>query len=145
MPQTVQTSARRRDSARRERLAARVARRFGITEGTAEQWLYDPDQGVARRMAGILEECHAFGDPKALGRQLVPVVAAQRGIYATRSTAALAMQAQTADVDEELAEKAHDLNPSRATAEQLVRALDVEITLQIERRQALVNEYSLPC
>lgn len=140
----VRPGARVSDYPAGERVTVLVARRLRVKESTAHQLLYGRDR-ISLRAAAILDVLHRCGDRGALAHFLAPILAAQRGLFTAMPTSTMPMQVQTADVDEELSEKAYDLNQCHATAEQFVRAIDLEILLKLEQRQALVNQWGLPC
>jgi hypothetical protein len=126
-----------------DRVSRAVAQALGLTEGSAHQLLY----GASRlnvRAAKALRAIAATGDRAARAHFLAPILAAVREIPAdVARTAGLQMQAQTADLDEEAAEKAYDLNPCHATAGQLIRARDLEAAMNLEDRMALARQWDL--
>lgn len=132
----VRQSAARLDYPVRDRLADRVALRLGVKSGTAKQLLYGR-HALHIRCAAVIQELRAFGDEHAYGRFIADLLAAMRGADGSGSPAQLSLQAQTADLDEDMAEKAHDLQDNPATLAQLIRAIETEIGAQVERLMLL--------
>ena len=125
-------------------VAVLVARELGVQPATVHGWIHGPSR-VNRRVAHIIAGFKLRHEEQRLVRWLAPIEAALRGILAPPDSPALAIQAATADHDEDIVEVAYLLGPSRETAAALVRAIDTERALQLERRQALVAEWDLPC
>lgn len=123
-------------------VAARVAREQGVRPGTVEQWMRGR-RPVQLMCAAIVRVMVALGQRQRVGRFLAPIEAAEAGLTAPRLTPALELEAQQADVAEDLREKAFNLRPSRETALPFLRAIDTERAQQLALRQALVTEYEL--
>lgn len=141
-PSSVGRPSRWRDHQPGDKVAALAARRCGVELATVHAWLYG--RGRVNLRAALLISCFRDTDEHhRLVRWMAPVEAALRGILAPADSSALAIQAATADQDEDVAEVAYLVNPCAATALQLVRAIDTERALQLERRQALVAKWEL--
>jgi hypothetical protein len=139
---TLPARVARRDSEAGDPVAARLSTLLGIRIGTAEQLLRGRDALQVRTAAAI----QAFIDAGALDRLskfYAPIEAAYRRLLHPAHTKALELQAAVADGDEEIAEKAYDLDPSEATARQLVRAIDIERSRQLERRMAIADQWGI--
>lgn len=123
-------------------VAALVARELGVMPATVHAWMWGRRRANLV-VAQIITGYKRLGQERRLVRWLAPIEAALRGIPSPPDTPALAVQAQTADGDEDVAEVALLTNPCEATARQLIRAIDTERALQLERRQALAARWGL--
>jgi len=142
MKTTVQRTDRVSDYPTSDRVSAHVARELGLAEGSAKMELYG-ERRANQRAARVLRALTRSGDRAAFAHYSAPLIAALREIPISPLTPLLELQAQTADMDEELAEKAYDKNPCPATAAALVRAKDIAITLELEARMAIAAKWDL--
>ena len=125
------------------RVIAGLAQAFpGKTERWAERRLYEYPTLRDVTIAAI-RVYRQSGDDVGLIRFGLPIRQALDGKITPKLTKHLRLLAQSADVDEELPEKAFDLNECRATAEAWLRALDRQILHSQALRMALADRWAL--
>lgn len=142
MATTLSTMALRRYHGGPDPVAIRAAQVLGMRATSVHALMFGRGR-VNLRCAQIIVAFKQCREEHRLVRWMSPIEAALRGILAPADTPALAVQAQTADGDEDVAEVAYLLNACEVTARALIRAIDTERTLQLERRQALAAQWGL--
>lgn len=116
------------------------ARELGISEARGHRALYEHPRLVDMVRAAVVAY-RETGDLLGLTRLKAAVEAGD--MVAERLTGALFVAAQEADAAEEVAETAYLAQPSRATAEAFVRALDKQQMTAATLRAALVERWAL--
>lgn len=121
-----------------ERLAKQLGRRRKWVEGA----LWGPFN-YATTCARLIDALRAAGAVDSLARFVAPIRAALDGHRPCRLTGGLELAATEADAAESVAEKRYDLTHTRETKENLLKALEREIYLRCQERDALRAELGL--
>jgi hypothetical protein len=125
------------ESPHRDRVAIALGRRLGLLPNSAAQVLKGHLAYRVQQVILAFDETHEF---QRRDRWLLPIHAALQGVANEPLSRELWIRAQQADAQEEVAEAAYHTDPNPATRDQLIRALDHQITTSLAVRDALVRE-----
>ncbi len=139
MTLTLDRTATGRDLSRDRSLIRRLAGEYHLTPGSASQFLYGP-VGLPARMEALFSKLVAFGAVPLAERILGRFQAAVDGRPAPALDAPLALTAQQADSDEDVAEIAFSLDPSDENLERYARATERQSYTSSEKALALRAE-----
>lgn len=122
---------------KRDRVAEALARRLSLLPSSARQILVGSLNYRVAEVIGAFDDAH---EVERRERWLLPIRAAFERLAEESLTRALVIRAQQADASEDVAESAYLTDPSPATRDAWIRALDQQAATNLALRMALVRD-----
>ena len=120
-------------------IAQYVAKRLGCTEATAHQWMVGECR-ANKRAAVIVEAMVQAHQPQRADRWLTEVFAARQGVTPLLLTPGVILQAQDADLNEDIAEAYYNSTHTRESLIEWRRRLKLQIAESLRLLTAIETE-----